>query len=455
MIINTISKLLSVAICFPIIVCPISCLLILPAVSIFVLPYVIWNNPFILSLLIFPILLNARTYGNIKNIKKLTIDFTNNFTNLQMSVFFDTSRINMERLYEIKKNELLEFCCNPVDSNNRPLIVFHESFPYRTKPYDKQFEKMIALIDEIIIIEKVNYKKNRKYLPIDKIFEFGFLTLFENKMYKSIEYFYALMIRYHTYYYNVKTPRFTKVDDIYNFTQLIFDKLNEKDIDPILITSCLKVFKNSVISFKCIDEITSIIIQKDHLDLFMIMYYDWLNISTDSDVEDVLQKSLSCGSHKILNFIRQNHNIIDVIDKNYRLCKDYFINACHDGKIDIAQILSDIHPSFVITSIQSISNESNDNTKVKIEYLIQKYDPLPKNSIAKKLGISVNTQLINIQHKENKCVICYDQYDCLMKCGHTFCIDCINDWYKTRKNNKICTVCTQSFEYSDIYLINS
>jgi E3 ubiquitin-protein ligase SHPRH len=94
---------------------------------------------------------------------------------------------------------------------------------------------------------------------------------------------------------------------------------------------------------------------------------------------------------------------------------------------------------------KTIYNGSPLTKTVENQQKITKKYPREKKNI-KNRTVTVKTKSQAIEKYENVCSICLDNYSdtrSLLKCGHKFCNECIDEWIKTSTN---CPNCRATFE---------
>jgi hypothetical protein len=122
--------------------------------------------------------------------------------------------------------------------------------------------------------------------------------------------------------------------------------------------------------------------------------------------------------------------------------------SCKNGHLEVAQWLSTLYPNYYLET----DNNKIINWKIKdnIDVLI---DTQNWSELCDKLGITKVDNISDIKIYNEKCLICQDNYDTIIKCGHTMCIKCFITWY--RKNKLKCVYCKESFEHKDCSYIKS
>lgn len=155
-----------------------------------------------------------------------------------------------------------------------------------------------------------------------------------------------------------------------------------------------------------------------------------------------------CIKNKI-NIVKSIYNKHKNFIQNYiEECDDDFINViktcCNNRHLEIITFLRNICRYLIINNIDFLDN-------APIKYKILEHT---NEYLVNMLGLC-KTLPDELQPKDNICIICHGKYNIILKCGHTYCVNCVHRWFYKLNNEQKCAICSTEFMYSEMNFIES
>lgn len=434
---------------FPYIICPI-------LICIYI-PYLIYNYPVILLLIPLYALCTIRIYGR-QSSKKLKTK-NSQLTRLLRSLFLYLIYLpdHVQRIH-IDRNFIKFTIYTDATEDNLRLIYTNRKSMMISLIQNVNFvmikdikQKLDQIFNELIILERVLHARYNSYLPLKRLFRDLFNTVYITKKRYLFKYIYEQLRTYKTYGHNF-SKRFHSLDTLFNVNQFAMNILkmdnfmNNVEHNVLCVAKC---FDHAHPRYFLEEKVQDYCIETDNV----VLYQNFIPHFQNSRDKNVMLKNCCRKNKPCMAKLLVQDKQID-FDEEYQEYESVFIKCCEKGMIDICVIMSDSYENFKINGVETV------NDKIIIKYtILPKLDPKSVTMISKRMGIN---NLINRSdigkiidtRGDDFCLVCRsDDYNLIIRCGHTYCISCVDEWYFQNKHEKKCLGCTLSFSKHDMYVI--
>lgn len=200
-----------------------------------------------------------------------------------------------------------------------------------------------------------------------------------------------------------------------------------------------------------------------NLNLVKWLYDITQNIKLINNYDTAFINACKSGSLDVVQFIYYASNTpnikLDISANN----DEAFIYACSKNYVDIVDWISKISNRYTYTlnddNDEIITFRTNNHYLIALNNVDKNYEYAIKVLEIKK-NISILYNDINVDLDTNKCYICIDNYENIIKleCKHYFCLKCLLNWFTKNKEyyKRItkCALCRKIFSFKNCINFN-